>query len=229
MGNELDRAIHDILELTEPLFHVPVDRRHEGDAEVKDVLDRRTLGQVDRFLKKWGRRPEEMVTELLESYLRSKGEERFAVVPRPLIFNGQVDTDIGARVRLKGRDPGRVPFLYLCIGTPFPPVRRVVEFGLRFGPQVEDDSACVQALNEPAVREQIDRALAENLDMTSVYGSDLALEDDDDAHITQGPCWGRRAAFSVGYSKKDLPNDLTAKIVGSLDSLWEPFLRSSLT
>lgn len=107
-------------------------------------------------------------------------------------------------------------------------MRRVVEFGLRFGPLVEDDSPCVQALNEPAVREQTDRALAGNLDMTSVYGSDLDLEGEDDAHITQEPRWGRRAAFTVGFSRKDLPDDLTCRIIGSLDSLWEPFLRSSL-
>lgn len=117
MGNELDRAVHDILELTEPLFHIPADRRHDGDPEVKDVLDRRTLGQVERFLKKWERRPDEMVADLLETYLRSKGEERFAVVPRPLIFNGNVDTDIGARVRLKGRDAGRFRS-YICTSEP---------------------------------------------------------------------------------------------------------------
>ncbi len=228
MDHQLDRGVHDILELTEPLFHIPAERRNDGDPETKEVLDRRTLGQVERFLMKWDRRPEELVSDVLEAFLRSKSEDRFIVEPRPLIFNGKVDTDIGARVRLKGRDAGRSPLLYLYIGTPVPPVRRVVEFGLRFGPQVEDESPCVQALNEPAVREQTDRALAGNIYMTSVYGSDLNLEGDDDAHITQEPRWGRRAAFTVGFSRKDLPGDLTDRIVGSLDSLWEPFLRASL-
>jgi hypothetical protein len=61
-----------------------------------------------------------------------------------------------------------------------------------------------------------------------VYGSDLDLEGDDDAHITSEPRWGHRAAFNVGYGRKDLPGDLSRRVLDTMDALWEPFLRCSL-
>jgi hypothetical protein len=228
MEHDLDRAVRDILQLTEPLFHIPAGRRHGGDPEVREILEGTTAGQMERFYERWGCRPDEIVSRLLEEFLRSKGEQRFTVEPRPLLQDGRVDTDVGARVCLKGVDPKRLPFLYIYIGTPVPPVRRAVEFGLRFGPLVEDTDPCVHTLNQAEVRELTDRALAGNIDMTSVYGSDLDLEGDDDAHITSEPRWGRRAAFTVGYGGKDLPADLSAKVIEALESLWEPFLRSSM-
>lgn len=228
LRSDLNLALKETFELTEPLIYISSDRRHDRDPEVAEILASRTSGQMERFVRRYGRGPEGLAAALFEEFLSARGETRFSVEPRPLVLNGRVDTDIGARVRRRGADPQRGPFLYLYIGTPMPPVRRAVEFGMRFGPLTEDGDACVRALSEPEVREMTDRALATHIDMTSVYGSDLDLERDDDAHLSLEPTWGRRAAFTVGYSSMDLPSDLAGRVLEVMASLWGPFLRSSL-
>lgn len=229
MTLDLNLVLKDALAITEPLFHIPIERRSAADEEVSAVLAGVVRSRLDAFAARWGDSPEIVISMFLEEYMAGKPEGHlFTARPRPLLSGGSIDTDIGARVHLKERSMDEAPFLYIYAGTPMPPIRRVVEFGLRFGRKVGDGDACIAALNSPGVRVLTEEALQRDIDLTSVYGADLDLEGDDDAHISMEPRWGRRAAFTVGFGAKDLPADLGGRVRGVLDSLWEPFLRCSL-